>query len=128
MAWNRWPRWRGMGGRDGVEWVAAMRGIRSIGIDVALGGMPFESNMIDRATPYDLGDGRALLTCSPEDLLVSKAFANRDRDWLDIKGVLIRQRGQLDLALVAKELRPLAELKGEMVVLEKLLKLAEESQ
>jgi len=30
--------------------------------------------------------------------------------------------------LVAKELRPLAELKGEMVVLEKLLKLAEESQ
>ena len=99
-----------------------------IGIDVALGAMPFESNMVDRATSYDLGDGRTLLTCSAEDLLVLKAFANRDRDWLDIGGVLIRQKGQLDLALVARELGPLAELKGEIVILEKLRKLAEESQ
>jgi len=24
IPWNGWPRWRGIGGRDGVEWVAVM--------------------------------------------------------------------------------------------------------
>jgi hypothetical protein len=40
-----------------------------------------------------------------------KAVAGREQDWLDIKGVLARQRDKLDWNMVLSELRPLCELK-----------------
>ena len=46
-------------------------------------------------------------TCSAEDLIVYKAFADRPRDWIDVEGVLLRQQGRLDLELVFAELTPL---------------------
>jgi hypothetical protein len=48
-----------------------------------------------------------------EDLLVHKVFAGRERDWADVDGILIRQRGHLNLALVHEELGPLLDLKEE---------------
>ena len=42
-----------------------------------------------------------------------KAFANRDKDWLDVDGVILRQAGQLDVPLIWQELDPLVELKEE---------------
>jgi hypothetical protein len=47
-------------------------------------------------------------TCSAEDLIVYKAFADRPRDWIDVEGVLLRQQGRLDLELVFAELTPLS--------------------
>jgi hypothetical protein len=32
-----------------------------------------------------------LHTCSAEDLIVLRAFADRSKDWVDIEGVIIRQ-------------------------------------
>lgn len=40
-----------------------------------------------------------------------KAFADRDRDWLDVEGIITRQGEHLDSELVLRELAPLAELK-----------------
>jgi hypothetical protein len=82
-----------------------------VGIDIALGGLPFEKNLIARATEFEFVSGERLRTCSAEDLLVMKAVAGRDQDWMDIKGVLIRQGGKLDWRVVFSELRPLCELK-----------------
>ena len=48
-----------------------------------------------------------------------KAFADRDLDWIDIKGILIRQRGRLDLDVVERELPPLVELKEEPASLDR---------
>ena len=56
----------------------------------------------------------ALRTCSAEDLVVLKAFAGRDVDWLDIGGVAVRQAGRLDERLIFRELEPLLELKGSL--------------
>jgi hypothetical protein len=73
--------------------------------------MPFEERAVARASPFDIGEGCSLLTCSAEDLVVLKAFAGRDKDWLDIEGVVVRQGARLNRALVWRELEPLLELK-----------------
>lgn len=80
-------------------------------LDVSLGAMPFEERMVARATGFDVGGGRSLSTCSAEDLVVLKAFAGRDKDWLDIEGVILRQGDALDQTLVWRELEPLLQLK-----------------
>jgi len=74
--------------------------------------MPFEERAVARASAFDIGAGRSLLTCSAEDLVVLKAFAGRDNDRLDIEGVVVRQGERLDEALVWQELEPLLQLKG----------------
>jgi hypothetical protein len=79
--------------------------------DIALGGLPFEEGAVDRASDYAYADGVVLRVCSAEDLVVMKAFAARPQDWIDIEGVLIRQRAQLDWSYIYENLTPLAELK-----------------
>jgi hypothetical protein len=81
-----------------------------IGIDVALGGLEFEERVMERASGFDFLPDCRLRTCSAEDFLVMKAFANRDRDWLDVETVLIRQDNQVNWKQVLMELKPLAEL------------------
>jgi hypothetical protein len=88
------------------------RAANGIDIDIALGAMPFEERAADRATPFDLG-GTSVTTCSAEDLIVHKAFANRDKDWLDIRGIVARQGPRLDQALIWSELPPLLELRDD---------------
>jgi hypothetical protein len=90
--------------------VVLLRTTNHVGVDVALGALPFESRMVARSTLWSLDDIRSLRTCSAEDLLVQKAFAGRDQDWVDIQRVLESQRTELDRDLVLQELRPLAEL------------------
>lgn len=86
-------------------------------LDVALGAVPFEENSIRRSSPFPIGEGRALTTCSAEDLLVHKVVANREKDWLDIEGVLARRWGRLDLAVIRNEVEPLLELRGDPEIL-----------
>jgi hypothetical protein len=83
-----------------------------VAIDTALGAMPFEERAIERASVFQAAEGVELLTCSAEDLVVFKAFAGRDKDWIDIEGVALRQGARLDRSLVWRELDPLLELKG----------------
>ena len=52
-----------------------------------------------------------LRTCSAEDLIVLKAFADRPKDWVDVEGVIIRQGDRLDWRYTVAELAPLAALK-----------------
>ncbi len=89
-------------------------------IDVALGAMPFEERAIQRASDFAIGPGLALSTCDAEDLIVFKAFAGRDRDWLDIEGIALRQGTRLDETLIWAELTPLLELKEDQLSAERL--------
>ena len=59
-------------------------------------------------------------TCSAEDLIVHKAFANRPQDWLDIESILVRQQKSIGLKLIWSEIQPLAELKDDISILEGL--------
>lgn len=79
--------------------------------DIALGGLPFEEQTVNRAGDYAFAEGVTLRVCSAADLVVMKAFAARPQDWIDIEGILIRQHGQLDWKHIYTHLVPLAELK-----------------
>jgi hypothetical protein len=92
--------------------VLLLRSRAGVPIDVALGAIPFEERMVARASDFTIAPGATLRTCSAEDLVVLKALAGRDKDWLDIAGVAVRQAGRLDERLVWSELEPLLELKG----------------
>lgn len=89
-------------------------------VDVALGALPFEETMIERSSLYQYDKGIVLRTCSAEDLIVAKAFAERDRDWGDVESIAIRQAGKLDWKYIRRQLRPLAEIKNPKAIMEKL--------
>jgi hypothetical protein len=91
--------------------VILLKSPSNIGIDVALGGLPFEERVVERSSLYEYADATFLRTCSAEDLITMKAFAEREQDWLDIAGVLTRQGEDLNWHTIWDELRPLAELK-----------------
>jgi hypothetical protein len=93
--------------------VLLLRGPSGVPLDVALGAMPFEERCIERASAFDIGDRQSLTLCSAEDLVVFKAFAGRERDWLDIEGIVLRQVDALDVGIIWRELIPLLELKGD---------------
>jgi uncharacterized nucleotidyltransferase DUF6036 len=90
--------------------VAASNGIH---VDVSLGALPFEEHAVDRASPYELQPGIAVTTCCAEDLIVHKAFAGRDKDWLDIQGIVVRQGAKLDRDVIWAELLPLLALRDD---------------
>jgi hypothetical protein len=94
--------------------VLLLYGAAKVPLDVALGAMPFEERCIERASPFDVGNGRTLLTCSAEDLIVYKAFAGRERDWVDIESVILRQGEALDATAIERELMPLLGLKEDV--------------
>jgi Nucleotidyl transferase AbiEii toxin, Type IV TA system len=91
-----------------------------VAIDVSLSALPFEKEVIDRASSFDFDSGCSLVTCSVEDLIVLKAFASRPKDWLDIEGIVIRNKPNLDTKYIFNQLKPLAEVKEAPELLEKL--------
>ena len=105
--------------------VLLLEGTGNIPIDVALGAMPFEERAVDRATAFPIGKDASLTTCSAEDLVVFETFAGRDKDWLDVEGIILRQAGKLDERLIWRELEPLVELKQEPKISERLRELFE---
>lgn len=92
--------------------------------DIALGILDFEVRAVERAVMFDFGIGDPLRICTASDLVVMKAFAARDRDWIDIASIVTRQHDKLDWAQIYFELRPLVELKEEPEILDKLQKIS----
>ena len=102
--------------------VLLLQSSSGVGIDVALGGLPYEELLVSRATMFEFLPQLSLLTCSAEDLVVLKAFADRGRDWNDIEGVVLRQQ-TLDWDYIESQLRPLAEAKESPHILDRLSQL-----
>jgi hypothetical protein len=100
--------------------VLLLRSASGVGLDIALAGLPFEQGMIARSSLFTYPQALPLRTCSAEDLIVLKAFADRPKDWIDIEGVIIRQSPDLDWAYVRDQLAPLAELKDAPELLSRL--------
>jgi len=91
--------------------VVLIQSTDGIGMDVALGALPFEERVMQRSNDFDFLPDCRLRTCSADDFVVMKAFASRERDWLDVETVLIRQGDRLNWKQIMAELKPLSELK-----------------
>ena len=57
-------------------------------IDLSLGILPFEVEMIERSTMLEVGSIMLRLP-TPEDLIILKAVAHRPKDLLDIQAISV---------------------------------------
>jgi len=114
---SRIPEAREFALRNRVLLLTASNGV---GIDFSLGGFPYEQRAVERSSLFEYVKGCKLRTCSAEDLVVFKAFADRGQDWVDIKGILERQKGKLDIDYILENLPPLCELKEAPEIVERL--------
>lgn len=78
-----------------------------IELDLSFAGLPFEIEMIERATPHTVR-GTTFRVASPEDIVVMKALALRPRDIADIEAI-IELHPELDLARVRRLLKDFTE-------------------
>jgi hypothetical protein len=108
--------------------VLLCRAANGVALDIALAGFPIEEQIIQRATPYEYAPGVRLITAGAEDLLILKAFAGRDQDWADVRGIVERQGANLHWGHIVQELTVLAELKGEPETLDRLDQIRQESR
>jgi hypothetical protein len=92
-------------------------------LDISLAALPFEERMIKRASEFEFTPRVKLVTTSAADLVTLKAFAGRDQDWLDIKGVIVRQGAALDWQLIDTELELLCNAIEEPEPLDRLREL-----
>ena len=69
-------------------------------LDLTLGDSPFDKSALARRKPVELFD-RKLWVASPEDLLIYKLVAWRDRDVMDVNAIVKRQKS-LDHAYLKK--------------------------
>ncbi len=96
------------------------------GVDIALGGLPFEEQVVDRATYVEYAAGISLRICSAEDLIIMKAFAGRPQDWIDVRMTLVRQGvKKLDWRYIRRRLTELAALKEAPEIMDELEALRE---
>ena len=66
-------------------------------------------------------EGVMLRICTAEDLIVMKAFAGREQDWMDVRMTIVRQGVEtLDWDYILHHLTPLAEVKEEPEILQRL--------
>lgn len=100
----------------------------NVPVDISLAGLPFEQEMIERASPFSYDAGCSLVTCSAEDLIILKAFADRMIDWMDVEGVLLRQGNGLDYQYILKHLEPLCALKESPEIVGKLKQLIDKNK
>lgn len=93
-----------------------------VALDVAFAALDFEVEMMDRVSAFEFAPDVVLPTCSAEDLFIMKAFAGRAKDWLDVDGLVVRQKGKLDCGYILKHLEPLCELKEAPEIMEQARK------
>jgi predicted nucleotidyltransferase len=79
-----------------------------IGVDLSCGVLPFEREMLDRSIELNAGS-ISLKVATPEDLIILKAVAHRQRDLIDIDNLLDVHRN-LDLDRIRHWVRQFADV------------------
>ena len=89
--------------------VLLLQSKQGIGIDVSLGALPFEVEMLRRATLEKVLPGIRVRTATAEDIVVMKTVAGRPRDVDDIERIIATQGKKLDTDYIRRWLNDLAE-------------------
>lgn len=86
-----------------------------IDVDVAIGLLPFERELVHKARPVRFGNTTVPIP-PPEDLIVMKALARRPRDLEDIRGML-SANPKIDRDLLRRRVAEMAAETGESEIL-----------
>lgn len=81
-------------------------------LDVVLAGPGLEDQFLARAQSRTIS-GFEIPIISPEDLIITKILAQRAKDLEDVRGILLRRKGKLDLAIIRRTLKLLEEALGQ---------------
>ena len=84
-----------------------------VALDISLGGLPFEEEMLARSRLTVVLPGVEFRTASPEDIVIMKSIAGRPIDVKDIEGILSSQGKKLDCDYIRRWLTDLAQLWSE---------------
>jgi predicted nucleotidyltransferase len=91
-----------------ATYVAPIYASNQVEVDLGLGFLPYEEEAIRKGVDIEV-EGVSFLVCTAEDLIVHKAISEREKDWSDIEGILIRQGKQLDQEYIREWLTQFAE-------------------
>jgi hypothetical protein len=78
-------------------------------IDISLGIMPFEHEVIDRSSLQEFDDALQVQLPTPEDLIIMKAIAHRPKDLEDIR-TLAAKYTNLEFARIERWIKEFAEI------------------
>lgn len=79
-----------------------------INIDISLGVLPFEEEVVDRSILHNVGLFSVRLP-TPEDLIILKAVAHRSKDLLDIREIVLNNPN-LDVPRIERWVKEFAKL------------------
>lgn len=91
--------------------VLLVRASNGVSLDISLAALPFEEEVLDRASSWRDVDGVPLVTCSAEDLVIYKLVAARPQDLVDVAGIVHRQTSRLEIERIRLWGAQFAELK-----------------
>jgi hypothetical protein len=91
-----------------ATYVAPIYASSGIEVDLGLGFLPYEEEAVKKGVEIEV-EGVSFLVCTAEDLIIHKAISEREKDWSDIEGILIRQGKQLDQKYIGDWLNQFAE-------------------
>lgn len=77
--------------------LALLTATNGVGLDVSFAAFPFEIEVLQRASGWQVTPQVALRTCSAEDLIVYKLVAARLIDLHDVQSIVTRQQNALDV-------------------------------
>ncbi len=83
--------------------------ISNTNIDLSLGALPFEQEMVERSVIHQVDAALQLRLPTPEDLIILKAIAHRPKDMEDIR-ILADKYQNLDVARIEKWVKQFAEV------------------
>lgn len=86
--------------------------VSGLALDVVLAGPGLEDLFLDRAVPIDVA-GTLVPFISPEDLIVTKLLAGREKDIEDVRGVLSERGSALDVTQIRTTLGLLEDALGQ---------------
>ncbi|MFZ2411642.1 MAG: nucleotidyl transferase AbiEii/AbiGii toxin family protein [Candidatus Methanoperedens sp.] len=64
--------------------------------DIIFAGLDYEKKAIERAVEVEVSKNNRVRVCTAEDLIIHKALSEREKDWQDIEGILLRRGSLLD--------------------------------
>lgn len=83
--------------------------VTNTNIDISLGVLPFEQEMVDRSIVYQVDATLQLRLPTPEDLIILKAVAHRPKDLEDIR-ILANKYENLDMPRIEKWVKQFADV------------------
>jgi len=83
--------------------------ISNTNIDLSLGVLPFEQEMVERSIVHRIDETLQIRLPTPEDLIIIKAIAHRPKDLEDIR-ILVDKYPSLDIARIKQWVKQFADV------------------